>query len=74
MGSNRDEQARRNRDQFPAAYQALEDFREMFGPDVAITYAEEGDRRVGKLAEDRLPGKWVGLKDIVIVPPKKEEK
>jgi len=49
---------------FPECVGVADQFREVFGPGVKLTYAEEGGRSIGKRSVSD-PDVTVGLKDIL---------
>lgn len=63
MADSREEQAKRNREQFPFAYARLQELQAVFGPDVKISYARQGDLEVGKPLDMTDP-RWVSGRDL----------
>ena len=66
-----EEQARKNREEFPICAAMVDSVRDVFGEGIKITYMEEGGRTIGRPAEERLCGTWVSLRDVVIAKKEK---
>lgn len=50
--NDREEQARRNREDFPFAYEKLGELQAVFGSGVKVTYARENGKEIGKRIDE----------------------